>query len=347
MNYKNFPCILPIRDNNVKIIDGIVQNDTANIIDVQLMEGTEPFDFTGYTEVYIEIDKPDGTHIQACVTDEPDVNSNNPYSIQIVDAEHGRISFSLTGQAVAVTGTYFAQIIVMGDGKRLTSARINYRVSEAMNTGNDIESSGDYASLQVMMDRLSSMSTNERRRIDTETMRNIAEAAREVRIAELEAEVQEYLLAAEGYVSATEDCMNQAERFAELAQSPSAEIMATLIADLDLASETYVDNSVSNATKNFDAGAYTDTTNKKLLKLRRGIESNIPVLEEGEIAFSTNAHQIYVGSDDGNIPVGGAYIAAPTAPSRTDLLWIDTSAGGSIKYYDGEAWQPTATATFA
>lgn len=42
---------------------------------------------------------------------------------------------------------------------------------------------------------------------------------------------------------------------------------------------------------------------------------------------------------DGKIPkaqlpsVGGAVIQA-TAPSDTDLLWIDTSAGGILKYYD-------------
>lgn len=31
MNYKEFNVALPIRDNNVLVIDGVVQYDTANI----------------------------------------------------------------------------------------------------------------------------------------------------------------------------------------------------------------------------------------------------------------------------------------------------------------------------
>ena len=119
MNYKQFYCQIPIKDNNVKIVDGIMQHDTANIIHARLMDGAEPFDFTGYTGVLIEILKPDGNHIQAMITDDPEVNeSNNPYNIQVLDPASGRVSFTLKGQATVLKGTHFAEVIVYGNGRR-------------------------------------------------------------------------------------------------------------------------------------------------------------------------------------------------------------------------------------
>ena len=39
-----------------------------------------------------------------------------------------------------------------------------------------------------------------------------------------------------------------------------------------------------------------------------------------------------------NIPQSGGLHIADTAPDNTSLLWIDTSIGGVIKYYYGDAW---------
>ncbi|MFQ9811219.1 MAG: hypothetical protein ACLRYB_18225 [Segatella copri] len=64
MNYKEFNVSLPVNTNNVVVVDGIVQYDTANIVNVRLMNGVEPFDFAEIHEVFIEILKPDGTHIR-------------------------------------------------------------------------------------------------------------------------------------------------------------------------------------------------------------------------------------------------------------------------------------------
>ena len=352
MNQKDFNVSLPIDTNNVRIFDGVVQYDTANIVHLRLMNGTEPFDFTGYTEVFIEILKPDGTHIQTCVTDDPEINDdNNPYCIQVVDPKEGRISFTLQGQATILTGTHFGQIMITSDGKILTSARINYYVGDTLQSDADpseVTSSGEYASLRTLIARNSAIATAERDRVDAETQRELAEQRREETVQEQVAYIQEYLSRAEGYVSQTEDYMELAQQYAELAQNPSAEIMQSLISSLDLASETYVDTQVSQATKNFDAGSYTDTDeNKKLLKVRRGTSADAPALDEGELGYSTDTKRLIIGTSAGNIPVNGVFVASPTAPSETHILWIDTSAGGVIKYHDGSAWQPTATATFA
>ena len=125
--------------------------------------------------------------------------------------------------------------------------------------------------------------------------------------------------------------------------------MQALITELSLVDKSYVDSEVAQETKNFDAGAYTDTSAKKLLKVRRGLKADEPTLEVGELGFSTDSKILYIGSATGNLPVSGIYKAQATAPAETYILWIDTSTagGGAIKYHDGTGWRPTATATFA
>lgn len=354
MNYKEFNMLLPIKDNNVKIQDGLIQYDTANIVHVRLMDGTEPFDFTGYTEIILDILKPDGNRVQVLVTDDPDVNDdNNPYWLQIIDPKEGRVSFVLQGQATILTGTHFAQLSIMSGGKMLTSARINYYVGDTLSSDMDPEdviSSSEYTTLQTLINRNSAIATEERARVDAETLRKEAEQEREQRMDEMEDEVQDYLDAANGYVEQTKENMELAQYYAQLAQNPSAEIMEELVQDMDLATNTYVTQLIANSTKDFDAGSYTDTADeKKLLVVRNGQDANVPTLAIGEMGFSVDTEQLYIGGQDGNVPINGIYKAQATAPTDTHVLWIDTSSagGGAIKYYDGSAWQPTATATFS
>lgn len=39
--------------------------------------------------------------------------------------------------------------------------------------------------------------------------------------------------------------------------------------------------------------------------------------------------------------VDGTYVKGATAPSDTSKLWVDTSANGVVKYWDGSAWRKT------
>lgn len=349
MNYKEFNIALPIRDNNVQLFEGVVQYDTANIVNVRLMDGIEPFDFTGYTEVFIEILKPDGTHVNACVTDDPEIkDDNNPYCIQVLDPAEGRISFTLKDQATVLTGSHFGNITIMGDGKSLSTAKFNFCVGDNVASDtipDNVESSEDYASLRMLVARNSLIAAEERVRVDSETQRGIAELHREERMQLLEDEINNYLSNAVGYVEQTEDYMEVAEKFAELAQNPSKEIIADLIAELDLASEEYVDTNIENATAGFDAGSYEQV--EKLFQARRGLDAELPSLEQGELGWSTDAKTLYVGGSDGPVPINGTFVASIEEPARHDVLWIDVSAGCAIKYHDGASWQPTATATFA
>lgn len=352
MNYKQFYCQLPTKDNNVKIIDGLMQYDTANIVHARLMDGTEPFDFTGYTGIVLDILKPDGTNIQAMVTDDPTVSEdNNPYCIQVVEPKEGRISFTLKGQATVLTGTHFAQLSVYGGGEVLSTSRINYYVGNVLSDSNaDVESMDEYSTLRTMLNECARIAGKEDDRNEAEDARKAAEDERENRFNTKMVEINSYLQNAIEYIDRTRGYMEQALTYAQLAQNPSAEILQGIIETLGLAGTTYVVNSINAATKNFDAGAYTDTDEKeKLLKARRGNHVDIPTLEQGEFGLSLDTKQLYIGMSDGNMPVGGSYIASAEAPARTDILWVDTSeaGGGTVKYYDGNSWQSTVTASFA
>ena len=39
---------------------------------------------------------------------------------------------------------------------------------------------------------------------------------------------------------------------------------------------------------------------------------------------------------------GGSYVGS-SAPSDTNILWIDTGNGGVMKYYNGSSWTPIAS----
>lgn len=347
MNYKEFNVAIPIKANNVLIVDGIVQFNTANIVNARLMDGTKPFDFTGYTEVFLDILKPDGTYISACVSDNPEHNSNNPYSIQVIDPEEGLVSFTLQGQATVLEGSYFGEITIMGGGASLTAARINYHVGGTIQRETDpdtLTSSDDYISLRTMIAKNSSMATEERNRIDAETLRRIAESAREGRFSEMEELVEQYIANAEGYVNQTKYNMELSKQYAELAKNPSKEIIEALAQELNLVTKEYTDNLVALETRNFDAGTFTDSEDdKKLLKIRTGSSADKPDLAEGEFGLCNDTGRLYVG----DIPVNGVYAMGASAPEEKHILWIDTSAGNSIKYWDGRAWEPTATAVFS
>ena len=347
MNYKEFNIAPPIRDNNVVLIEGLVRGDTANIVNVRLMDGTEPFDFTGYTEVFGEILKPDGTHVQACATGDPEIDNNtNPYTIQIVNPSEGRISFTLKGQATILTGTYFGQLVIMGDGESLSTTRFNYHVKETVATDDvseEVSSTEDYASLQNMIAQNSLISGHEELRIDAETTRNNNETLREERMEEIEARAQTFFNNSDSYLEQAEYYMQKAYEYYLNTREPSAEIMAELAQDLDLASEEYVNEMVNGINHN---GGTFDSLNT-LIQLRHGSGTNIPDLELGEPAWSVDAKTLYIGGEEGPVPINGTFVASLTEPERHDVLWIDLSAGGSIKYHDGTTWQATASATFS
>lgn len=344
MNYKAFNIGLPIKDNNVKIQDGLVQFDTANIINVRLIDGAEPFDFTGYTDILLDILKPDGHRIVAGITSDGE-NTNNPYQIHVLDPAQGLIRFVLSGQATIITGTYFCTLSLFASGKVLTSARINYYVGESLLNEMDpgVESTDDYQFLLNLIDRNSNIASAEQDRADAEYQRELNEDAREERFSELEKYITQYLDNAVTYVNQTKGYMEDAERFAELAQNPSTEIITGLISEMGLSTKEYVDTEIDENTKDFIVGDITQEDHKIF---SMGIAATMPGLEKGEMGID-NGNNVYVGGSSGNILISGVYVVGEIAPEETTLLWIDTSANSQLKYYNGSSWVPVSTLAFA
>ena len=344
MNYKAFNIGLPIKDNNVKIQDGLVQYDTANIVNVRLIDGSEPFDFTGYTDILLDILKPDGHRIVAGITSDGE-NTNNPYQIHVLDPAQGLIRFVLSGQATIITGTYFCTLSLFASGKVLTSARINYYVGESLLNEMDpgVESTDDYQFLLNLIDRNSNIASAEQDRADAECQRELNEAERQEGFNELENYITEYLKNAATYVNQTKEYMEETERFAELAQNPSAEIITSLINEMGLCTTEYVDTAIEENTQDFIVG---DITKKDHKVFTMGAAATIPALQKGEMGIDSG-NNVYVGGSSGNILISGVYIANETAPAETTLLWIDTGSNSQLKYHNGSEWVPVSTLAFA
>ena len=343
MNYKAFNIGLPIKDNNVKIQDGLVQYDTANIVNVRLIDGSEPFDFTGYTDILLDILKPDGHRIVAGITSDGE-NTNNPYQIHVLDPAQGLIRFVLSGQATIITGTYFCTLSLFASGKVLTSARINYYVGESLlnDMDSEIESTDDYQFLLNLINRNSDIATAEQERADAEYQRELNEEERNREFKEISDSITEYIKNAEKYVQLTQEYMEEAKRYAELAQNPSQKIINELITQMNLATKEYVDDEITENTKDFIVGEIN--ANRK--KFTMGTSSTIPTLDKGEFGID-GGNNIFAGGSNGNILLSGVYVVGPTEPQYDTLLWIDTNAGGQLKYHNGSEWVPASILAFS
>ena len=54
------------------------------------------------------------------------------------------------------------------------------------------------------------------------------------------------------------------------------------------------------------------------LKLKRGLETNLPTLSIGEPGFTTDSYKLFIGSDDGNKQIGGGAQATTISVGSTD-----------------------------
>jgi len=55
-----------------------------------------------------------------------------------------------------------------------------------------------------------------------------------------------------------------------------------------------------------------------IIKIKRGTEANIPVLEAGELAFTTDTYKLFVGDGTNNHQVGGEDVVAKAHTQGTD-----------------------------
>lgn len=323
MNKKYFNVPVYMKDNNARIVDGVIQHDTANLFNIKIYDGSEAFDFTGYTLVLLSVKRPDGT----------EYIDRDGANLDIIDASEGRIALSLTPSLVAQTGMHFCSITIYANGVKLTTARFNYYVQESLASGESIRGQDEYPLLQKLLTQLTLISDAEQMRSEAEELRTLSE--------------NERVSVTSGIVAQAQALANQAMSYARAAQDWYT-LLITYAGDLtgvDLTGIATKDD-IARALSAIDLGVFTGAT-ANILQMRRGSVDNLPALADGEAAFENEKGYLYVGSPSGNILINGApFIAQATEPDNTEKLWIDTANGNAIKYYDGEKWTGTATATF-
>lgn len=323
MNKKRFNVPVSLKDNNSRIIEGVIQYDTADLFNVKLYDGSEHFNFTGYTMIVLSVLKPDGTEY---------VSTEGEY-LDVLDADEGRIAFTLPASLTALTGMHFVSITIYANGVKLTTARFNYFVQDALTTGDGAKYTSEYPILEQLLARLSLIQDAEQMRNEAESLRVQAENNRVSDTAGIIAQAKTLAQQAQSYAKSAQDWYNLLVTY------------AGDLTDIDLTGIATTQD-ITDALAAIDCGVFTGES-AKVLQFRRGAASNLPTLAAGEPAV-TNDGGFYVGTADGNVKINASpFIAQATAPADTTKLWIDTANGNAIKYYDGENWAGTATATFA
>lgn len=128
------------------VLRGIIQYDTLNEVNIRLSDGSKAFDYTGYTNIVFKVLKADGTSYI-------DSEGENVIATSPVD---GIITVILSGQATAAAGLCQSVIeVYSGDGK-ITTARFNYEVFEALGVDETaVVSDVEYPLLQNLLSEMS------------------------------------------------------------------------------------------------------------------------------------------------------------------------------------------------
>lgn len=323
MNKKYFNVPVYLRDNNARIIDGVVQGDTADLFNIKLFDGTEAFDFTGYSLIVLSVVRPDGTEY---------IDKDGEH-LDILDAKEGRMALTLPASLTSQVGMHFCTVTIYSNGVKMTTGRFNYYIQKGLSDGNGMMDSDEYPIMQKLIAQLSLIEDAERMRMASEELRVLAENGRVNDTAGIIQQASTLASQAEGYAKAAKDWYDLLIKYAGDATGVELSGIAT--------KQELVDG-----LSNIDAGTF-DGSVYKCIQILRGVMENLPMLKDGELGYAKEKKQLYIGSDGENVLLNGAcFIAQATEPEDTGKLWIDTGNGNAIKFYDGETWASTSTATF-
>ena len=348
MNYKGFPIGVHLNENSVKVLEGIVQNDNGNLFQIQLYDGTEAFDFTGYSIINVTIIRPDETSItdlwvdtgdgyeRADETTEGETESHTFLAMQYLDPANGRITLQVGGDATAQVGLHRMAVEIYSSDVVLTTARINYNVVGTLNKvgASILERVPGYSKLQDLLIKCSQM-------IDAEEERANQEAARQN--GELEREAFADTL--KQYMATLEQAVADAQAAAASAKSWKEAATALVVTDLPVELQTAIENAASSAASFNALSARVDELEKKKVPVMESsaLDTYFADAEEGAVAFCPTNNVLYVGDGEGKYEAvadpSAMYIVSGTAPSDTTKLWVDAVNNYQLKAYVSDAWQ--------
>lgn len=375
MNYKSFPIGVHTNENSIKVLEGIVQHDNANLFQIQLYDGTDAFDFTGYSVINVAIVRPDETtvtdvwtmiineagDIEYVLADEDttgDVESHTFLAIQYLDPANGRITLQVGGEATAQVGLHRMVIEIYADDVVLTTARINYNVVETVNKvgASILQESDDYIALRDLLSSCSQIITAEAERANQEAARVDQEKNRQASVTKMLADLSEY-------VSTLTQKLEIATAAADRAQSWAMSSQAIAVDQLPQALKDAIYNAEASASTINDLSGrlsiIENKTNRMDLSSADGYVS-LPVVTAstignyfatnntpGAVVLNTSDNALYVGTGNGRYTVvsdpdafKGVWVNS-TTPSSNNYIWFDS--GNQLKIYKENEWKPVKT----
>lgn len=302
MNKKNIPFVVQLKQNNNYIVQGIQQNDAGVIFDIKIMDGLEPFDFSGYGVVTLKIVKPDET-----VT----YDSTGGNTVDIIDAENGRLKLNIPTSCTTQDGMHFCTIGFSSDETTyFESATFNYFVgANPMADDEDIIGTDEYPILGNLIALVSNIVAKENARDDNEEQRKAAELEREAQMEQME----NLLTVIQQRLNETQAALTQLNQ--ALADGGSIDISQINL----LATKSYVDGKTENTV--IDKATYANLD-----------------LVEGEIGYGTDTERLYIGLNGSLVPLNEpCFVVGSSAPSDHTKLWISTS-NNTLMFYKDNAW---------
>lgn len=323
MNKKYFNVPVYLKDNNARIVEGVIQNDTADLFNIKLYDGTEAFDFSGYSMVILTVIKPDTT----------EYIDTEGETLDILDPAEGRMALTLPPTLTAQTGMHFCSVSVYANGIKLTTARFNYYVQSSLSDGSGMIGENEYPVMQKLLAQMALIVDAEQMRTEAEYLRVLQENNRVSETSGIVAKASASEKAAEGYAIAAKD-------WYDLLVTYAGDITGADLSGIATKQE------LAAALAVIDCGLFGGST-YKALQLMRGEMKNLPTLKDGELGYAKDTRELYIGDGGNNILLNGScFVAQATEPADTSKLWIDTGNGNAMKFYDGTKWASTSTATF-
>lgn len=240
MNKKVLSAVIQLKQNNNKILRGVVQNDTGVILDIRVMDGLVPFDFSGYGIVTIKVVKPDETIY---------INSNGSDLVDTLNAKTGRFKVGIPATLTAQPGMHF---VTIGFGESsntyFQTVSFNYFVGEdATISDSTIEGSDEFPILTNLIAQFSHMAEELQRFEDEEHDRQMNEAQRELEFLALKQQIEDLKQEAQ-QTKAMFNYVLQAIQDAGVTLPISVDTSDLVLQDDldDYATITYVDNSIQD-----------------------------------------------------------------------------------------------------
>lgn len=233
MNKKVLSATIQLKQNNRKILRGVVQNDTGVILDIRVMDGLVPFDFSGYGIVTIKVTKPDETVY---------VNSNGSSLVDTINARSGRFKVGIPASLTAQKGMHFVTVGFGDDaGAYFQTVEFNYFVGEDATVRDEsLDGSDEFPILTNLIIQCSSYAAQIAEWEQAEEDRQDNETAREAAFNTLMASVQGALHQAE-----------QAQEMYEFILQAISESGVTLPIEVDTSDVVLQDDLEDYATKTY------------------------------------------------------------------------------------------------